>query len=139
MSNLQTWLTVGVILSVAFTAASIFYTQTAQQYGYSGTDVSGLSQANKILTDVNNSQQSIVGELQSPSTFGIFETALQAGGAAVDLFMNSFSLFNGMITGFIDEVPLLAGAGSYIVTGLYALVMIAILFIVLKVIFGGRI
>jgi len=139
MSDLRTVLTVGLIISMAVIGGSLFYTETATQYGVSGTDLTGVNITADIVQDLETSQEDLLGTLNNPTIYGVFESALTGAGTVVNMFLNSFSMFTEMIQTFINSIVGNNVFSQYIVLTLYGLIVLTIVIIVLRVIFGGRI
>ena len=124
---------------MAVIGGSLFYTETATQYGVSGTDLTGVNITADIVQDLETSQEDLLGTLNNPTIYGVFESALTGAGTVVNMFLNSFSMFTEMIQTFINSIVGNNVFSQYIVLTLYGLIVLTIVIIVLRVIFGGRI
>lgn len=139
MSDLRTVLTVGLLISMAIVGGSLFYTETATQYGVTGTDLTGVNITSDIIGDLETSQEDLLGTMNNPTIYGVFETALTGAGTVVNMFLNSFSMFTEMLQTFVNSIAGNTVFSQYIVLTFYGLVILTIVVIVLRVIFGGRI
>ena len=139
MSDIKTWIIMGLVVSMSIIAGNNFYVLLSGQYGLNPVQVSGSNKTAELMEDLQTTQEELAGTMDDVTDFGVFTNALRAAGTVINMFLNSFSLFTEMITSFIGSIPAIGLFADYIVGTLYGIIITMIAFFVLKIIFGGRI
>lgn len=137
MTSIKEWLFMGLIISLALSSAATFYFGTTAQYGISATDMGGLNRTQAVMDEIKQAQTNVLGKADEVTTFGVFEKAFTAIGNTLNTMMNTFNLFFAMIGDFNAQI----GGGiipGEVLTVIEGIVIFSIVFMVMKIIFGGR-
>ncbi len=137
MTSIKEWIFMGLIINLALTSASVFYFDTASQYGVGAKDMAGFNRTATVMAEIKQAQTNVLGKADEVTTFGVFEKAFTAIGNTLNTMMNTFNLFFAMVNDFNSQIGggvIPAGA----LTVIEGIVIFSIVFIVMKVVFGGR-